>query len=146
LVVQLQFRRVGFGLYRPLAHLLTLIVVILAWVPFRAADMATAWSMLRAMFGGNGVALPAMIVGFLPPLAHIVTPVTVLPYLGDARTLSFPEVSACLLLGWLIVLTAPNVHAMTERARRWALTSGFAFTLQALVFAPRVAPFLYFQF
>jgi hypothetical protein len=33
-----------------------------------------------------------------------------MPFLGDARTLSFPEVSACLLLGWLIVLTLPNVH------------------------------------
>ena len=69
-----------------------------------------------------------------------------LPYLGDARTLSFPELSACLLLGWLIVLTLPNVHRMTDRARHWSLTGSFALSVQALFFAPHVAPFLYFQF
>ena len=35
---------------------------------------------------------------------------------------------------------------MTERARRWTLTGSFAFSVQALFFAPHVAPFLYFQF
>jgi hypothetical protein len=50
------------------------------------------------------------------------------------------------LLGWLIVLVVPNVQLMSERWRYWALTSGFAFTTQALFFAPKVAPFLYFQF
>jgi hypothetical protein len=102
--------------------------------------------MLRAMAGANGAALPSMIVGFLPPLAWFVTAVPILPHLGDARTLSFPEVSACLLLGWFVVLALPNVHTMSERGRSWALTTGFAFTVQALFFAPRVAPFLYFRF
>ena len=54
----------------------------------------------------NGIALPQMIVSAFPSLAAVADPVPVLPFLGDARTLSFPEVSACLLLGWLIVLTA----------------------------------------
>ena len=44
------------------------------------------------------------------------------------------------------VLALPNAHVMSERARYWAFCSGFAFTVQALFFAPRVAPFLYFQF
>ena len=69
-----------------------------------------------------------------------------MPYLGDARTLSFPELSACLLLGWLIVLTLPNVHRMTVRTRHWTLTGSFALSMQALFFAPHIAPFLYFQF
>ena len=73
-------------------------------------------------------------------------PVPLLPYLGDGRTLSFPEVSACLLLGWTIVLALPTVHDLSQRTRGWALTSGFAFTVQALFFAPHVTPFLYFQF
>ena len=81
-----------------------------------------------------------------PPLAAIARPVAVMPSLGDARTLSFPEVSACLLIGWFIVLALPNVQTMTDRARSWALTGGFALTMQALFFAPHVAPFLYFQF
>jgi len=70
----------------------------------------------------------------------------VLRFLGDARTLSFPEASALLVLGWGIVLLLPNVHAFSERARSLAIVGGFAFTLQALFFAPKVAPFLYFQF
>ena len=102
--------------------------------------------MLLAMAGANGVALPSMIVNFWPALGLIATPVPVLPYLGDARTLSFPEVTACLLLGWFIVLALPNVHTMSDRARTWALTSGFAFAAQALLFAPRMTPFLYFRF
>ncbi len=138
--------RAGPRLPSGLGQALTLFAVVVAWVPFRAEGLGTAWSMLRAMAGANGAALPAMIVGFCPPLAWFATPVSVLPYLGDARTLSFPEVSACLLLGWFIVLALPNIHTMSERHRAWALTSGFAFTAQALFFAPRVAPFLYFRF
>ncbi len=102
--------------------------------------------MLLAMAGANGIAVPYMIVGCWPSLAWVATPVPVLTWLGDARTLSFPEVTACLALGWFIVLALPNVHAMSERSRSWALTSGFAFTVQALFFAPRVVPFLYFRF
>ena len=140
------FRRTGLRLPAFAAHCLTLFAVIIAWVPFRAGDLSIAWAILRAMGGANGIALPTMILGFCPPLAWFASPVPVLPFLGDARTLSFPEVSACLLLGWFIVLALPNMHAMRERDRFWALTTGFAFTAQALFFAPRVAPFLYFQF
>jgi alginate O-acetyltransferase complex protein AlgI len=146
LAVHTWFRRNGGRLPVPLAHGLTLFAVIVAWVPFRADNLTIAGSILRSMAGANGIALPSMIVALLPPLARIATPVPVLPWLGDARTLSFPEVSACLLLGWFIVLALPNVHVTSERGRNWALTAGFAFTLQALFFAPRVAPFLYFQF
>ena len=57
-----------------------------------------------------------------------------------------PVNPACLLLGWTIVLALPSVHELSERARGWVLTSGFAFTVQALFFAPYAAPFLYFRF
>ena len=146
LVVHAQYRR----LFRPLPALLgqalTLFVVILAWVPFRAASMQATCVVLRGMAGFDGVTLPRMIVSALPPLAALADPVSVMPFLGDARTLSFPEISACLLLGWLIVLALPNLHRMTGRARHWCLTSSFALSAQALFFAPHVAPFLYFQF
>ena len=125
---------------------LTLLAVVIAWVPFRAAGLDATVQMLRGMLGWNGVALPQMIVHAFPPLSAVATPVPVLPHLGDARTLSFPEVSACLLLGWFIVLALPPVHELSERARGWTLAGGFAFTVQALFFAPHVTPFLYFQF
>ena len=125
---------------------LTLLAVIIAWVPFRASGLDATMAMLRGMAGYNGIALPQMIVHAFPPLAAIAKPVPLLPYLGDGRTLSFPEVSVCLLLGWTIVLALPTVHDLSQRTRGWALTSGFAFTVQALFFAPHVMPFLYFQF
>jgi alginate O-acetyltransferase complex protein AlgI len=131
---------------RALAQALTLLAVIVAWVPFRATSAPATLSMLAGMAGLHGVVLPQMVVHALPMLGTVATPVPVLPFLGDARTLSFPEVSACLLLGWSIVLLLPHVHELSERARGWALTSGFAFSLQALFFAPHVAPFLYFRF
>ncbi|MDR3536742.1 MAG: MBOAT family O-acyltransferase [Acetobacteraceae bacterium] len=146
LVVHSQWRRTGWQLPALPAQALTLLAVILAWVPFRADGLPTAWRMLRGMLGLNGVALPAMLVQFAPALGWIARPVPVLPFLGDARTLSFPQVTGCLLLGWVIVLTMPHIHAMTERAQGWTLTAGFAFAVQALFFAPQVAPFLYFQF
>jgi D-alanyl-lipoteichoic acid acyltransferase DltB (MBOAT superfamily) len=139
-------RRFPWQLPSSVGRALTLLAVVVAWVPFRANGFNATLAMLRGMAGGNGIALPRMIVNAFPPLAAIVTPVPLLPYLGDARTLSFPEVSACLLLGWTIVLTLPTVHELSERARSWALTGGFAFTVQALFFAPHVTPFLYFQF
>ncbi len=131
---------------RRLAQGLTLLAVVLAWVPFRADGLPATWTMLRGLAGLNGIALPQMVVHAWPALAWIAVPVPVLPSLGDARTLSFPEVSACLLLGWFIVLRLPHLHSLSPRAREWVLTAGFAFTVQALFFAPNVAPFLYFQF
>ena len=146
LVVHTQYRRFCRPMPAMLGQALTLFVVILAWVPFRAGSAHDTWLMLRGMAGLNGITLPRMIVSALPPLAAFADPVTVMPFLGDARTLSFPEISACLLLGWLIVLTLPNLHRMTDRARHWSLTGSFALSAQALFFAPHVAPFLYFQF
>ena len=146
LCIHALYRRIGPPLPGPLAWALTLLAVVLAWVPFRAADLPTAWAFLVALTGANGVTLPAMIVGFIPGLSLIADPVPVLPFLGDARTLSFPEVTACLILGWAIVLIPPNLHRWVEPRRLWAVTAAFAFTIQALFFAPNVAPFLYFQF
>jgi alginate O-acetyltransferase complex protein AlgI len=146
IVIHKQYQRKFPPLPRPFGQALTLLAVTVAWVPFRAVSLANTMAVLRGMAGGNGIALPRMIVSALPGLTAIADPVTVLPYLGDARTLSFPEVSACLLLGWLIVLTLPNVQRMTDRARHWTLTGSFALSVQALFFAPHIAPFLYFQF
>jgi alginate O-acetyltransferase complex protein AlgI len=130
----------------PLAQALTLLCVLLAWVPFRAQGMAASLAMLRGLSGLNGVALPQLVLGWLPWLGAVAAPVASLPSLGDARTLSFPEVSACLALGWGIVLFAPQPHAMPMRARSWALGASFAFSVQAVFFALSVTPFLYFQF
>jgi hypothetical protein len=144
LIIHAAWRRHDWVLPGVMAQPLTLLAIVTAWVPFRADGLNSAAAMLRGMCGLNGVALPQMIAGLLPLPG--VKSVVLLPYLGDGRTLSFPEVSACLLVGWTIVLALPHVHALSERARGWALTAGFAFTVQALFFAPDITPFVYFRF
>ena len=146
LAAQAAWRGVARPLPGVLAHLLTLGCVLIAWVPFRAADLAATARMWEAMAGMNGLALPRMIMGWWPALEWIATPVPVLAYLGDARTLSLPEAVLCLAFGWAIALALPNIRAMGPRARLGALTAGFALTAQALFFAPHVSPFLYFRF
>lgn len=146
LVLHAHYRRTFAPLPRPVGQALTLLAVTVAWVPFRAVSLHGTLAMLRGLAGQGGIALPRMIVAAWPPLAAIGDPVSVMPWLGDGRTLSFPEVTACLMLGWFIVLALPNVHRMSPAARHLALTASFALSVQAVFFAPRVAPFLYFQF
>ena len=146
LVAHSLYRRFVGPLPARFGQAITLLLVVLAWVPFRADGMQAAWAMTRGLLGLNGLAVPAMIVSAFPALTAIAAPVPVLRFLGDARTLSLPEVSACLLLGWTIVLAFPHAQALSEQARGWAIGASFAFTVRALFFAPHVVPFLYFQF
>lgn len=50
------------------AWLLTMLAVIVAWVPFRAEGMAATQTMLGAMFGLNGISLPSSLEGRLGAL------------------------------------------------------------------------------
>ncbi|HET6183028.1 MAG TPA: MBOAT family O-acyltransferase [Acetobacteraceae bacterium] len=140
------WRRTRLALPFPVARALTLVLVVLAWVPFRAPDTAAMAAMARGLAGANGVALPRLVIGWLPWLGALASPVASLPSLGEARTLSFPELTACLALGWGIVLAAPPLQAMRPAWRGAALTACFALSVQAVFFAPRALPFLYFQF
>ncbi|MBW4023232.1 MAG: MBOAT family protein [Proteobacteria bacterium] len=129
-----------------LAQALTLLAVMLAWVPFRAPDLAAAEAMLRGLWGLNGLAVPAPLITLIPWLGHIARAVPVLPALGDGRTLSLPEMTACLLAGWFIVLCLPHLHEASPRMRAWGLLGSGGFTVQALFFAGVTTPFLYFRF
>ena len=129
-----------------LAQALTLLAVVLAWVPFRAQDLSSALSMLRGLAGMNGFAVPAPLADLLPWLGHFARIVPVLPALGDARTLALPDATACLMIGWFIVLCLPHLHEASARLRGWGLLGSGGFTMQALFFAGVATPFLYFRF
>jgi hypothetical protein len=128
------------------AWAVTLLCVVLAWVPFRAPDFAAAMDFYRGLFGLNGIAIPALYIKMLPALGHLGHAVSVLPYLGDARTLSLPQAVLLLGVGWFIALAMPELHSMNRPRRNAALVASFALSLQALFFAPYTVPFLYFQF
>ncbi|HTI03539.1 MAG TPA: MBOAT family O-acyltransferase [Acidisoma sp.] len=131
---------------RPLAQALTLLAVLLAWVPFRAQDMAATTAMLRGLLGLNGLALPIQLIALWPPLGAIAHPVPLLAALGNARTLSLPEALAFLALGWVIVLALPHVHEASDRWRAGGILASGGFMVQALFFAGAAPPFLYFRF
>jgi D-alanyl-lipoteichoic acid acyltransferase DltB (MBOAT superfamily) len=146
LIVHQQWRRFGGRMGARLAQGITLLAVLVAWVPFRAESLRASWIMLRGLCGAGGVLLPDLIVKAVPALRLVATPVAVLPYLGAARTMSVVQGVALVGLAWGIILLAPDVHSLRVRGRNAALIAGFAFSVQALFFAPFARPFIYFQF
>jgi alginate O-acetyltransferase complex protein AlgI len=146
LVIHGWSKRLGLRVPPFLSWALTLFCVLLAWVPFRASGFDAAMVFYRGLFGFNGIAIPSVYVKICPVLAKLGHAVPVLPYLGDARTLSLPQAVIFLTLGWFIALALPELHSMQRVWRNVAMTASFAFSLQTLVFAPYAVPFLYFQF
>jgi alginate O-acetyltransferase complex protein AlgI len=146
LVVHGWWEKRGLRLPKFCAWALTLLCVLLAWVPFRAPGFGAAMDFYAGLFGAHGIALPAFYAGFLPGPGGLVHVVPVLPWLGDARTISLPLSLLLLALAWFLLLAVPDVFAMGRRGRGAALVAGFGFCLQALLFAPAAVPFLYFQF
>ncbi len=146
LVIHGWSERLGVRLPRLMAWAVTLFCVLMAWVPFRAAGFAPAVEFYRGLFGFNGIEIPRILCSFIPFLADVGHSVPVLPYLGDARTMSLPQGMLLLALGWFIALGLPQLHEMNARRRGIALVAGFALSAQALLFAPAAIPFLYFQF
>ncbi len=136
----------GVRLPRLMAWAMTLFCVLMAWVPFRAAGFMPAVEFYRGLFGFNGIAIPQIFCHFLPFLLVVGHSVPVLPYLGDARTMSLPQGMLLLAVGWYIALGLPQLHEMSARRRGIALVASFALCVQALLFAPAAIPFLYFQF
>lgn len=116
---------------RPLAHLLTLLFVCLAWTLFRAPDFATAMNMYAGQFGLHGLGL------------------------GDALAVTLrPAHGMAALLGVACVL-APLLQARCEQrfgnrtlfvygAALWPV-AGFLLSF-ALIASRETVPFLYFQF
>jgi D-alanyl-lipoteichoic acid acyltransferase DltB (MBOAT superfamily) len=146
LVVHGWWKRGGVRMPPVLAWAMTLLGVVLAWVPFRARNFSAAMDFYKGLFGFNGFELPEIVVKAAPFLGHVSRAVPVLPYLGDARTLSLPQGILLLVLGWAIALWLPELHSMGRGRRNVALVASFALSMQALFFAPYSLPFLYFQF
>jgi len=146
LVIHGWFERTGLRLPSIIARFTTLIFVLLAWVPFRAASFSACIDFYRGLFCLNGFALPEILLQQATCLRHVAQSVPVLPYLGSARTLSLPQGTFLLIIAWTGALVLPDIHNLTDRGRSLALVSSFAFTVQSLFFAPYTLPFLYFQF
>jgi len=146
LVIHGLSQRLSLRFPTTISRFLTIFSVLLAWVPFRATSFQAAMDFYRGLFGMNGVAIPALYIKLLPALGRLGHTVAVLPYLGDARSLSLPQAILFLALAWFIALALPELHSMNSIRRSLALSASFALSVQALFFAPYTIPFLYFQF
>ena len=150
-----------------LSGLLTFIAVVIAWAVFRADSIEGAGTMLRAMSGIDGVALPTSWMNALGPAS------VVLSSLGVATDATF-KVAGGLIAVLVIAVAAaivfllPNVQQVMCRALPvlgsgmavlrpvkdwmcwkpslwWAVYIGFTAAI-TLGFLARVSEFLYFQF
>ncbi len=139
----------GFTLPRPVGWFITMIVVMIAWVYFKAVDVATAHSVLGSLVGASGFGLKT-------------------PNLPDLPLDGWPVI----LIAGLIATLAPNsteifrryaptLKLVTLTRRRlgryerylelrpvtgWALAAGLVATAGAVAILGWQSEFLYFQF
>ena len=161
LVVHLLWQRLGgTSQARWWPPALTFFAVMLAWIFFRAPDLATACDIVGALFGANGLSLPRQAAG----LAALFGELGWQPAFDGVRwiQLAGPGLPV-LLLAMLLAFYAPNTQEIFSHyapciekivqsqrwqwrpTRRWSM--GFAALFVLCIFGMnRVTEFLYFQF
>ena len=154
---------IGHPLTHGLARALTLLCVIIAWVPFRAESFETTAIVLSGMAGLNGFVLPPALSGVFPAGLFSVS-------FGPLPYFTFFKQDLLIVVLLAMALYLPNTQQWLGRYRpaigRWSLAarSPFrhilwrpapAFTLVVAVFAAvsfvfmlvgKPSEFLYFQF
>jgi alginate O-acetyltransferase complex protein AlgI len=112
----------GLGLKGLFQVILTLFLVILGWVIFRAENIGVAMDMYRGMFGMNGLAL------------------------SDAMSWQIKGIAlAAMILGILIIYFGHFFHKMPKQAYQIMAIVIFLIAVTRLL-AENYSPFLYFQF
>ncbi|MBK6637157.1 MAG: MBOAT family protein [Rhodocyclaceae bacterium] len=138
---------------------LTFVAVVIAWVPFRAADLDAALRMWAGLFGVNGISLPPGLEsmfaqGFIQFAFDGLAPLA---------GLSASEVIPWLWFGLMVIWLLPNSYQWTAKYRpvsdalhasarwtwkfstRFAVLGGVLLAL-SLLSLTRESAFLYFQF
>jgi len=150
----------------PLSRVATFAFVAVAWIPFRAADLDSAWNIFRGLIGLNGISMPDTYAAYFGPLAPRLIGLGV----RFEPAYLFRGVTEILVLCTLIatVWYLPNTQEVfryrgpeqradtgsTDAAGRiwqWRPSAGWAVALASyaiicLLFTARGGEFLYFQF
>jgi D-alanyl-lipoteichoic acid acyltransferase DltB (MBOAT superfamily) len=114
--VQLRKRANLRAVPRPIGWLATLLFVVVAWVPFRAPNIQTAFSMWRGMVGLNGFALPA-----LGPLKVLSSRIGL-----ESEAVAFGSAGlATIVLALAVAFLAPNSHQMMREFNMGLDTPGY---------------------
>ena len=154
-----------------MATSLTFAAVCVAWLFFRAPDLATALTILQGMAGGNGVAIPDALASRVLPLQRLLEAVGVTFYLGEG--FQFVKTWIWISIAALLAFAFPNTQQIMRRcepaldfqrsrtggaasagvARRltWRGSPAWAAAIALLALASilalsQPAEFLYFQF
>jgi D-alanyl-lipoteichoic acid acyltransferase DltB (MBOAT superfamily) len=136
LIIERLGRAGGLRLPANVAHVFTLSFVLLAWVPFRTADLGDAFTVMTAMAGAQGAAMP---LAWAQTLGVAASPT--LWFNGTEIVL------LVMLIAW--TATAPSIHAAADDIlRRPARATAGAFAAMAAVSFSlgTEAPFLYWSF
>jgi alginate O-acetyltransferase complex protein AlgI len=136
---------------------LTFLAVMLAWVVFRAPDVATAADILRALAGGNGIALPRGLAAY----GHWLGPHASFDGIRwiEFGGLGLPALGLAALLAFAMPNTQeifchyePAIEQIFQRSplawrpsKRWSLAFAALF-LGCLFSMNKASEFLYFQF
>jgi len=141
-----------------------LVAVVVGWGVFRATGLDAAVSMLKAMCGMNGVALPSALMRGLEGIGVSLQVFGVSTTLGSGTTFIVTYLWVGLL--WTCALFLPNTARLMDRANpaldylafrnggprhswtptlRWSMVSG-ALLACSVLSLNRVSEFLYFQF
>lgn len=136
--------RPGFGVLAPVA---TFVCVVIAWVPFRAADLGTVGVMYEAMLGLNGVTVADGSTGRLA--AYIALPIALsiawfLPNTQEWMRRADPTLPSDGYPSTVIDPLAPGVLTWTPTARN-AVVAALLFAVCVLKLND-VSEFIYFQF
>lgn len=139
---------------------LTFVAVLVAWVPFRAANFTATQSILAGLFGLNGVTLPESLGRFAGSVASPEMFIGLLPHVEGG----LPEIAGYLLVGLTIVWLLPSTQELCavynpawDRVRAelrypWRPRLGYALAVGVLLGVSLLglnlgpAQFLYYQF
>ncbi|ERL04357.1 alginate O-acetyltransferase AlgI family protein [Mitsuokella sp. oral taxon 131 str. W9106] len=138
LVLNHTWKKYHFWMWRPLGYVLTLLLVLAAFVFFRANSVADALQVLYAMAGGHGVALPSSVAGVASHYFDV--PVEILAG-GHLPKKVF-------LVSLLLVALCPSSNCLVKNIQpnnKWAFAVAILF-VWAIMSLSQVTAFLYFQF
>lgn len=139
LVVNHTWRKFKFKFPPFLSWALTFICVLIAWVFFRADSMTSAFAMLKAMSGCNGIIFPSELQKYAP--GFITSTLT----FGSLRY----GIKGLLMVGFISALCAlPNpIHAIKRFKPNFLwITITVAAFVSSMLCLSRISEFLYFQF
>ncbi len=135
------WKRAGYRMPKVLAWATTFLFVHLAWVFFRAVSFGDAITVLKAMFGFNGVYLPVATRELLPEISaeRFIT----MPF-ADSISMLLISVVFGLLLVWF---AKNSMEIMEQRKRNVTMAIFIALLLfYSVTQLQNVSEFLYFNF